>query len=66
MSDSAGAIRAQLKVGQLLVREGKMRLPQVSQVLFIQRKGDGRQFGRIAMDLGFVTEQDVALALLSS
>ena len=65
MSGRNGATKVRLKIGQLLVREGKLSLPQVSQVLFLQRKGDGRQFGRIAIDRGFVTEQDVALALLS-
>ena len=53
-------------MGQLPVREGKLTIPQVSQVLLSQRRGDGRQFGRIAMDLGFVSERDVALALLTT
>ncbi len=66
MADGHKVTKARLKVGQLLVREGKLTIPQVSQVLLSQRRGDGRQFGRIAMDLGFVSERDVTLALLTT
>ena len=66
MSDGHKVTKARLKVGQLPVREGKLTIPRVSQVLLSQRRGDGRQFGRIAMDLGFVSERDAALALLTT
>ena len=59
-------MKAQLRVGQLLVRKGKLTLTQVSQVLSLQRHGDTRQFGQIAVALGLVSERDVALVLLSS
>ena len=61
MESDSEALQRQLKVGQILVMGGKMKLPQVSRVLLAQRNGDTRQFGRIAVDLGYVTEQDVAL-----
>jgi len=47
------------KIGEGLVRIGAMTRQQMEEVLRRQEAGDGRLFGEIAIELGFVDDQAV-------
>lgn len=49
------------KIGGFLVRIGAMQSWQLEKVLRMQRSGDARRFGEIAIDLGYI--EDAALKL---
>ena len=42
------------RIGDFLVRTGKLSQAQVEQVIRAQKAGDGRTFGEIAITLGLV------------
>ena len=44
------------RMGDGLVRMGAMNPAQIARVLAVQKDGDPRKFGEIAIALGFVTE----------
>ena len=44
------------RMGDGLVRMGAMQPAQLEKVLALQKGGDKRRFGEIALALGFVTE----------
>ena len=44
------------RMGDGLVRMGAMQPAQLEKVLAVQKGGDARKFGEIAIALGFVTE----------
>ena len=44
------------RMGDGLVRMGAMQLAQLDKVLQMQKGGDSRKFGEIAVALGFVNE----------
>ncbi len=41
-------------IGEALVRQNELTVDQVDQVLKMQRDGDKRLFGEIAIDLGYI------------
>jgi len=45
------------KIGESLVRIGVMRPHQVEEILRIQRAGDDRLFGEIAIELGYINDE---------
>ncbi len=47
------------RMGDGLVRMGAMQPAQLEKVLAVQKSGDKRRFGEIALALGFVTEAAV-------
>jgi hypothetical protein len=46
-------------IGDFLVRIGAMKRPQVEEVLRVQKAGDTRLFGVIAIELGYINETAV-------
>jgi hypothetical protein len=53
------------RIGDFLVRTGKLSQAQVEQVLGVQKAGDGRTFGEIAVGLNLVDAATIS-ALLAS
>jgi hypothetical protein len=49
------------RIGSFLVRVGAMQPWQLEKVLQLQRSGDIRRFGELAIDLGYI--EDAALKL---
>jgi len=49
------------KIGEFLVRIGAMQPWQVDDVLLAQRSGDGRTFGELAIDLGYINDNAIKL-----
>ena len=47
------------RLGDGLVRVGAMTAEQVQKVLAAQKGGDGRQFGEIAIALGYVNAEAI-------
>jgi hypothetical protein len=47
------------RMGDGLVRMGAMQPAQLEKVLAMQKGGDARKFGEIAMALGFVTDAQI-------
>jgi hypothetical protein len=47
------------RIGEALVRIGAMTLDQVDQVLKLQQDGDGRLFGEIAIEQGFINDKAI-------
>ena len=47
------------RIGDGLVRIGAMTEEQREKVLSLQNEGDGRLFGEIAVDLGFINDQAI-------
>lgn len=47
------------RIGDYLVRTGAMKPAQVEQVIAAQKAGDSRNFGEIAVALGFTTRAAV-------
>lgn len=42
------------RIGEGLVRRGALQSAQVDEILTIQKNGDKRLFGEIALDLGYI------------
>jgi hypothetical protein len=53
------------RIGEALVRIGAMSTEQVDQVLKIQKDGDDRLFGEIAIEQGFINDQAIQTYLES-
>ena len=53
------------RIGDFLVRTGKLSQAQVEQVIRAQKAGDGRTFGEIAVGLGLVDKTAVDSFLAS-
>jgi len=53
------------KIGEALVRIGAMKSYQVEDVLRLQRSGDRRLFGEIAIELGYIDDQAIQKYLRS-
>jgi hypothetical protein len=49
----------QEKMGDFLMRIGAMKKAQVDEVLKLQKAGDTRLFGVIAVELGYIKEEIV-------
>ena len=47
------------KIGEFLVQIGAMKQFQVEDVLRVQREGDTRMFGEIAIELGYVNDEAI-------
>ncbi len=47
------------RIGDFLVRIGAMKVEQVEQVLDLQKKGDKRIFGEIALELRFLNDDAI-------
>ena len=47
------------RIGEALVRIGAMTPEQVDAVLKIQKDGDGRLFGEIAIEQGFINDKAI-------
>jgi hypothetical protein len=47
------------RIGEALVRIGAMKSYQVEDVLRLQQGGDRRQFGEIAIELGYIDDQAI-------
>lgn len=45
------------KIGEFLVRIGVMESYQVQEVLRVQRAGDNRLFGEIAIEFGYINDE---------
>ena len=45
------------KIGEGLVRIGAMTEEQRNQVIEMQKSGDGRMFGEVAIEMGFIDDQ---------
>jgi hypothetical protein len=54
------------KIGEGLMRIGAMTKEQVDEVLKLQKNGDKRLFGEIAVDLGFVDVEAIINYLKST
>ena len=54
--------RKRLKLGEILVQEGKLNEKQLDQALNVA-KGQGKRLGETLVDLGFVKEKDCAKAI---
>jgi hypothetical protein len=44
------------KIGEFLVQIGAIRQYQIDDVLRLQKEGDGRLFGEIAIELGYIND----------
>ncbi|MBN2509547.1 MAG: hypothetical protein JXB03_04690 [Spirochaetales bacterium] len=53
------------RIGEALVRQGDMTVEQVDHILELQKNGDGRLFGEIAVDLGYI-DLDVVIRFLEA
>ncbi len=47
------------RIGEALVRIGAMTLEQVDKVLELQKNGEGRLFGEIAIEKGFINDKAI-------
>ena len=47
------------KIGEILIQIGTMKNYQVEDVLQVQKTGDKRMFGEIAIELGFITDDAI-------
>lgn len=47
------------RIGEALVRIGAMKPYQVEDVLKVQKQGDGRLFGEIAIELGYIDDEAI-------
>jgi hypothetical protein len=47
------------RIGEALVRIGAMQPDQVENVLKVQKQGDGRLFGEIAIELGYIDDKAI-------
>ncbi len=47
------------RIGEFLVQIGAMKQYQVDDVLRVQKKGDQRMFGEIAIELGYVNDEAI-------
>lgn len=47
------------RIGEALVRIGAMKTYQVEDVLRLQKAGDSRLFGEIAIELGYIDDQAI-------
>jgi hypothetical protein len=47
------------KIGEALVRIGAMKSFQVEDVLRLQKNGDKRLFGEIAIEMGYIDDQAI-------
>ena len=47
------------RIGEFLVKIGAMNTDQVERVLSLQKGGDKRIFGEIALDLGFLNDDAI-------
>lgn len=50
------------KLGEFLIKEGKITEKQLDQALALQ-KATGKRLGTVLVDLGYVSEKDIAIAL---
>ena len=53
------------KIGEALVRIGAMKPYQVEDVLRVQKEGDSRLFGEIAIELGYIDDEAISRYLSS-
>lgn len=53
------------KIGEALVRIGAMQFYQVEDVLRVQKEGDSRLFGEIAIELGYIDDEAISRYLSS-
>ena len=58
-SSSPQRRRVRRRIGELLMRHGKMPPQQATDVVVKQLNGDRRQFGRIATEHGYATNEDL-------
>ncbi len=47
------------RMGDFFIEIGAMTKDQVERVLILQRKGDTRFFGEIALELGYLNEESI-------
>ena len=47
------------RIGDFLVRVGSLKASQVDEVLRLQKSGDSRKFGEIALQLGFISDDAI-------
>jgi len=47
------------RIGDFLVRVGSLKPSQVDEVLRLQKAGDSRKFGEIALKLGFIKDDAI-------
>jgi hypothetical protein len=47
------------RVGDFMLEIGAMTQPQVEEIARLQKGGDSRRFGEIAVALGYITEEDI-------
>ncbi len=52
-------------IGEFLLRIGAMNRSQVHEVLAAQRRGDGRLFGDIAVEMGYIEQEAIQKYLRS-
>ena len=45
------------KIGEFLLRIGVMNEHQIQEVLDVQKAGDSRMFGEIAIDFGYINDE---------
>jgi len=53
------------RIGDFLVRTGKLSQAQLEQVIGAQKAGDSRTFGEIAVELGLVDKATIGAFLAS-
>ena len=47
------------RIGEFLIRTGAMTLDQVNIILQVQKGGDKRRFGEIALALGYINDDAI-------
>ncbi len=47
------------RIGEFLVQIGAMKRYQVDDVLRVQKEGDSRLFGEIAIELGYINDEAI-------
>ena len=47
------------RIGDFLVRVGSLKASQVDEVLRLQKAGDSRKFGEIALELGYIHDDAI-------
>lgn len=52
-----------MKIGEILIEHGALTPEQLNEALEHQKKERGKLLGKVLIDLGYVTEEDIVIAL---
>ncbi len=51
------------RIGEILIENGSINATQLEAALLFQKKSPGKLIGKILIDLGYVTEEEIVIAL---